>query len=142
MKQVFKFIAYFLSTSAAIGVIWGIAVYFNNKDNKDQVTDTQIEVVIQRLDKIDAKQIETGSKVDLLIEQGDDLSNKLDETIEAQNALRNSYVKYLTNDEALTKDEFLRYMDGVQFELKKKNVSGSLMTQSEQSPFLTPLSLK
>lgn len=41
----------------------------------------------------------------------------------------NSYAKYLSRDQAVTKEFFLEYMDGLEFDLKKKSVTGMLPIQ-------------
>ena len=49
-----------------------------------------------------------------------------EEFVKQLKSLEKSYIKYISNDNALTKKDFLEYMEGLSVD-EKKNSSGSMM---------------
>ncbi len=125
LASVFKYIGYFLSAVAVVAVIRGVVIS-NYKANIDRQTMIKSDsTLIHEIRNLNSK---VGT-IELDIR---DIKFTQKEQIEAQNSLRASYILHLRDDKALTTDEFIRYMDGIQFELKKNSGTSMYMTPSEQ----------
>ena len=119
MKTLFKYITGFVTVAAAVTIIWTTSAYFTTKDNDQEVVHEQLNTIIgiQEEQKIVTDSI--CGKLDAIQRDVNNLSSE-------QKALRGSYVRYLTNDSALTKDDFLQYMQGLTFDFKKKEIVSEL----------------
>jgi len=108
---------YFMVFVTAVTFIWTLGVKSERKDNekisiKKDVQEIKSTQSIQTL-KIDSlfnivNSIKTSQK-DILINQRDVIKN--------QNAMRDSYVMFLTNQKGLTLHDFIQYMNGLQFQV-------------------------
>jgi len=116
MQKLVQYISYFMAVIGAVTVIWRIAVSFQKAD--DMNADNTQEIIEIRNEMITRTQWYIFT--DSVYNHNYRMRNSVEEIKKSLNNLRNSYVSYLRNDESLTKDDFLRYMEGIEFELKKK----------------------
>lgn len=114
IKTILRYVSYFLAIAGAVTVIWKVALYFDDKNDKTSTIETKLSIVIEN-------QVMLKTNTDSMIIGLTAANKNLTELTAAQNALRNSYVRYLVNDKALTKDDFLKFMEGLQWELKKND---------------------
>jgi len=101
---------YFTTVLAIGSFIWALGVKSERKN---------IEGVNVRKDVLEIKEIQKtqGQKLDSIYDIVDKLRKKQNELINNQNALRESYVKHLTDDKSLKLDDFLKYMNGLEFQI-------------------------
>lgn len=96
-----------MAVVGALTVLWRVAISFQRGEDKT----TQIEK--EMVTKYDMKKL-----VDSISIYNYRMENKMDAIISSQNALRTSYVKYLksaVNSKTLTLDNFLQYMEGIEW---------------------------
>jgi len=114
IKLAIKYIGYLMAFAGAVTLVWKVAVYFDRRDNRSSL----IEI---KVDKLIISDSSRSAKLDHIITNQKNIEIKFNESIVAQNALRNSYVLHLSKDKALTKEDFLKYMEGLSLELKKND---------------------
>jgi predicted small secreted protein len=102
--------------STLIGIIWGAFVIYDNwKDNNVKLKENMEKIINFHNED---------SKIDSLLLIGqNDLRQDLEEHIKYANeyikqlqTLQKSYVRYVSNDDRLTKTDFLKYMEGLTVE--------------------------
>ena len=99
---------YFMTTVAIFTFVWTLGVKSEKKDvEKQAVSKSLLELTVSQTD--------VKYKIDSVIYLIKDIHNKQNELIDNQNALRNSFVKYISNDNALSKKDFIEYMQGIQW---------------------------
>ena len=113
MKQIVQYIGYVMA-------VWGIAVTIwtlsaRNTDKKYDVLDIKKEVATLKQGMITKTEI--ADIMDSIVVE------RLEPIIAGQNALRSSYIRfvkdvYTNKGKPLTFDDFVKYMDGIEFELK------------------------
>jgi len=106
-------------------ILGGYKVYDQWSDSNDDMKE-KFEIIMssqkdeKRLDSLLLK-----GQHDLKKELDDHLKNSEEHTKQLE-SLQKSYIRYISNDDALTKTDFLKYMEGLSVE-EKKNSSGSKM---------------
>jgi len=123
VKAIIQYVGYFMALVGAVTVIWRIAVSFQKADDLN-IHNT--EDIIEIRDDMVTK-TEWYLFTDSIYNHNRRMRSSMNEIKVGLNNLRNSYVSYLRNDSRLTKDDFLRYMEGIEFELKKKPDNSSLL---------------
>jgi len=103
---------YFMTFVAIVTFIWTLGV----KSERKSVENTSFKEDIASIKVVQKEQTQ---KIDCLLVIIEDVKTGQTNLIESQNALRSSYVKYLSNDKGLTKKDFLTYMEGIQFQIKQ-----------------------
>ena len=98
---------YFMTVVAIGTFVWTLGV----KSERKNVDTADIKKSIESLKAND-------KKIDTLIIMVNDIQKTQKTLIESQNALRDSYVKYLVNDPGLKKKDFLDYMQGLEFQIE------------------------
>jgi hypothetical protein len=136
-KIIFKVVAGFSVLVGASAIIWRTAVYFNTKDVNESVIQEQLEIVINNQNAGTRVDDSICVKLDELVRKVDEISDNQVDIAENQKALRNSYSRYLSNDERLTKEDFLNYMEGLTFDFKKKEIVSNSIALDE---IMIPLS--
>jgi len=107
----------------AVAVIWRIAISFQKSETQnDDNTSDIIEIRDAMVTRTDWHVL-----TDSLYLHNARMRRGMNEIKTGLNNLRNSYVAYLRSDKGLTKDDFLRYMEGIEFELKKKPDNSTFM---------------
>jgi hypothetical protein len=109
----------YLTIATFVGIIWGgFAVYGNWKENNKDMQN-KVKTIID-------SQIRQRQADSLLLDGQLKMKAEFEAfKIETQakqgtlNSLQKSYVKYIGNDPALTKKDFLEYMEGLTVEEKK-----------------------
>ena len=103
---------YYFAIVSALGIIWGVFTFYHKwKDGNDQLKkDVQVIIVTQK------QQTKTDS---LLLFNQNAMIMQLEENTKVTNSLQSSYVRYISNDKALTKSDFVKYMEGLSFDVKK-----------------------
>ena len=122
--------SYYFAIVSVLGAVWGaFAIYDNWRDN-NTVLQSNVNTIIQA----QAKQAKTDS---LLLEQQSIMRGQLNEIQGTTEALENSYVKRLSNDKSLSKQDFLNYMEGLSFDVKKNSLIESVVVKPPLVPDLT-----
>ena len=122
--------SYYFAIVSVLGAVWGaFAIYDNWRDN-NTVLQSNVNTIIQA----QAKQAKTDS---LLLEQQSIMRGQLNEIQGTTEALENSYVKRLSNDKSLSKQDFLNYMEGLSFDVKKNSLIESVEVKPPLMPDLT-----
>ena len=134
VDKVFKYVEYFLKAAAAVTIISTIAIS-NFKAGSDRAQMIKSDSTLIR----EVKSINTrisGVETQVIAIQLDlkDVKEKQGEQISGQNALRNSYIMHLKDDKALKLDDFLRYMNGVEWEIKNNKLMIDT-TKNKQAEF-------
>lgn len=119
LEHIKTYISYYLAVTTALGALWGgFVIYDNWKDSNKKIQDN-VKTIINtqiRQERMDSlllrNQIEMRTDIDLI----KDNSTKY---IEKNDALQRSYIRYISNDKALTKTDFLEYMEGLNIDSKK-----------------------
>jgi len=119
--------SYYFAIVSVLGVVWGAFVVYDNWKDSNKAMQTNVNSIIQAQSR--------SAKIDsVLLEQQAEMKEQLNEIQGTTEALESSYVKRLSNDKSLSKQDFLNYMEGLSFDVKK-NSSG------EQSMIRPPLAL-
>jgi hypothetical protein len=113
----------------AVAVIWRIAVSFQKSDSQNDLNTSDIIEIRQEM----VTQHDWHMLSDSIFAHNSRMMSGMTEIKTGLNRLRNSYVSYLRSDKTLTKDDFLRYMEGIEFELKKKPDNSSWMIPLRQN---------
>ncbi len=122
--------SYYFAIISVLGAVWGaFAIYDNWKDN-NAVLQSNVNTIINA----QAKAAKTDS---LLLEQQEKMKGQLNEIQGTTEALENSYVKRLSNDKSLSKQDFLNYMEGLSFDVKKNSLIESVGVKPPLIPDLT-----
>lgn len=113
MKQIVQYIGYFMAVAGCVAFIWQKAII--TEQRRDKATHT--EQKIANIEKNMVTKTNIAEIVDSIFVV------RLDTVIRNQNALRNSYVafirdRYVGKNAPLTFDDFEKYMNGIEFELK------------------------
>lgn len=109
----------YLTLATFVGIFWGgFVVYDNWKDNNKEMQNN-VKTIIDS--QIYQRQTDSLLLVGQKSLREDFESFKLETQSKdgTLNSLQNSYVKYLSKDPALTKKDFLEYMEGLTVESKK-----------------------
>jgi hypothetical protein len=102
---------YFMTLLAAVTFIWTLGVK-SEKKNIEKGSLQKDVIQIKETQKVQ------GKNIDSLLNIVTDVKESQVEVLDNQNALRNSYVKYVVNDKSLTTKQFLEYMEGLEFQLQ------------------------
>lgn len=106
----------YLVITTFVGIVWGgFVVYDNWKDNNENLNDAVKSIIEYQ---------ENRYKVDSLIlsnqqELREDFNEHIklsDDIIKQLQSLQKSYVRYISNDDRLTKTDFVKYMEGLTIE--------------------------
>lgn len=101
---------YFMTVVAAVTFIWTLGVKSGVK-SKEKIS------VKEDIIEIKEQLIKEKQKTDSLLVIVNNVKAGQNNLIENQNAMRNSYVSYLSSRKFLTKEEFIKYMEKLEFEL-------------------------
>lgn len=102
---------YFMTVVAAVTFIWTLGVKSEQKNNEK-------ETILKEITEIKTVQSEDGKKIDSILFIVNNVNVKQKELIESQNSLRISFIKYISNDDKLSKKDFLNYMQGIEWAIK------------------------
>ena len=141
MKVVVQYIGYFMAILGALTVVWRIAISFQKGEDRDSHTNE--EIIEIREDMITRYEWKTFT--DSIYVHNYRMRNSMEEIKTGLNSLRTSYVSYIkdqSSQNALTVDQFIRYMDGVEFELKKKPEKNSWQIPLQPSDYSIHYSLR
>lgn len=112
-KAIKEYIGLFLSIVSAVTVVGGAAVTLYKVQSTMKML-TESDTVLVSEVRLLREDVQRAKDLLIIINEGQGF------IISSHNALRDSYVKYLTNDPALTKADFLTYMQGITIEVKSK----------------------
>lgn len=120
--------SYYFAIISVLGVIWGAFALYDNWRDDNKVLQKNVDIIIK-------SQIQAAKTDSLLLTHQRNIERQLTEIQGTTKSLENSYVKYLSKDKTLTKEDFLQYMEGLSFDIKKNSLSNH--TNSElKIPFL------
>lgn len=119
MEHLKTYISYYVAITSVIGIMWGGFVIYDNWRDGNKEMQNSVKSIINtqsRQEKTDSillkNQIEIREDINSLKDNGIIYIERID-------ALQRSYIRYISNDKALTKTDFLEYMDGLNMESKK-----------------------
>ena len=110
LESIKGYLAIFMSLVAAVTFIWTLGVKSERKSSEDTSNKKDIT-------EIKISQKEETKKLDSLIVIVNLIKQDQSKIVESQDAMRNSYVNYLSNQKTLTKEDFLKYMNGLEFQI-------------------------
>jgi hypothetical protein len=111
LELVKSYWGYFMTLVAITTFIWTLGIKAERKTH-------ETAAFIKEVTEIKGAQVEERNKLDSVLLIVTEVRDKQSELATNQNALRNSWVRYLSNDERLTKQDFLQYMEGIEFTVK------------------------
>jgi len=135
LAHIKEYVEYYLAVVSALGILWGGFVIYNNWIHKNEQlhNDVKTIMVIQKKQtEVDSVLLNRQKEIGLQLNA---LQSASDENSEHLKFLETSYVKYLSKDKALSKEDFLKYMEGLNYDTKKNS------SISNQNP-LIPTSLE
>ena len=121
IKTIKTYSEYYFTVVTVLGVLWGGFVMYDNWKDSNKELQTNVKTIMQT-------QIRQGKIDSLLLGAQDEMQEKLNSIEKTTSSLQSSYVQYISNDKTLTKQDFLKYMEGLSFDLKKNSMT------SEQIP--------
>jgi len=117
--------SYYFAVVSVLAAVWGAFVVYDNwRDNNEEM--------MKNVNSIIETQTISNKTDSLLLKQQAEMKEQLDEIQGTTMYLEKSYVKRLSNDKTLTKQDFLEYMEGLSFDVKKNSLTG-------QTPLMSPL---
>jgi ABC-type tungstate transport system permease subunit len=117
LKQIVQYISYAMSVWAVLTTVWILSAKNAGKDYnvanlKNDVAKIQTEMITKYEMKIFTDSI---SYYNYRMEQ------KLNTLVKSNNNLRNSYVNYLKRDKTLKLEDFLKFMNGIEWVVSPLN---------------------
>jgi len=119
--------SYYFAIVSVLGVVWGAFALYDNWRDDNAVLQANVKTIINA-------QVSAAKTDSLLLSQQKKIQTQLNDIQGTTESLENSYVKYISKDKRLTKEDFLQYMEGLSFDVKKNS---SLVDTRTKSP--TPL---
>jgi hypothetical protein len=109
----------YLALVTFVGIFWGgFVVYDNWKDNNKEMQNNVKTIIDSQI-----RQQQTDSLLLIgqktLREEFEDFKTAAQSKESTLSSLQKSYIKYISNDQALTKKDFVEYMEGLTIESKK-----------------------
>lgn len=113
VNKIIQYIGYFMAVAGVVAFIWQKAII--TEQRRDKVT--HVEQKVANIERSMITKENVAQVVDSVF------AAKLVPYIKDMNALRNSYVafvkdRYIGANKPLTFDDFVKYMNGIEFELK------------------------
>ena len=152
MDHIKLYVGYYTTIATVIGILWTVFILFDKwKDNNTQVhNDITMLILNQKLQRRnDSILIE---QFILLDKKTKDINNKIDVNIKDFNILKRSYLRYLSQDEALSKVDFIRFIQEIYgdsniiymypYLLPKKNTTKSQAKPPVKPPVKPPIKTK
>jgi outer membrane PBP1 activator LpoA protein len=131
--EIFKtYWGYAMTLVAAASFVWTLGVKSERKDNEKLTIKKDITQIII------TQKLQTQT-VDSLFNIVSILKNQQKQVIDGQNAMRTSYVQYLSKDKNLTKEDFIKYMNGLEFQMVPLPLEKSVGTKQEYKIKVTPV---
>lgn len=118
---------YYFAIVSTFAAVWGAFVVYDNWKDNNAVLQSNVNTIIST----QSQQAKTDS---LLLVRQNEILLQLEAISNTTEALENSYVKRLSNDKTLSKQDFLNYMEGLSFDVKKNSLSSQL--EEETPPLL------
>lgn len=113
------FSSQYLTLATFVGIIWGgFVVYDNWKDNNKDMQNKVKTIIDSQIRQQRTDSLLLLGQTDIRTEF-ESFKLIFDQKTSTLNSLQKSYVRYISNDEALTKKDFLEYMEGLTVEEKK-----------------------
>jgi hypothetical protein len=109
-----KYVEYYLAFASIIGILWGGFSAYADWKNTDKILQKNVKVIMET-------QVHQTKIDSLLLDSQNEIRLKLNAIENTTKSLQSSYVKYISNDKTLTKQDFLRYMEGLSFDVKKNS---------------------
>lgn len=128
IKAIKSYSEYYFAVVSVLGVLWGGFVVYDNWKDNNKTLQSNVKTIMEA-------QIRQGKTDSLLLKNQFDMQSQLRAIESTTNSLQSSYVKYISNDKTLTKQDFLKYMEGLSFDVKK-NSGTSMIVQ--KTPLLIP----
>jgi hypothetical protein len=113
------YISYYVAMTTVLGGLWGVFVMYDNWRDNNKILQENVKSIIEK------QNLQT-KRDSILLENQQEIRIELDyvkinteNSLDQIKALQKSYIRYISNDDALTKAQFLEYMEGLSVESKK-----------------------
>lgn len=126
LEHMKNFSSQYLTIVTFAGIILGGYKIYDAWNSGNEKVQEKVEIMVENQ--------KTQQKTDSLLLQGQiDLRKDFEEHLKISDeltkqvqALQKSYIRYISNDDALTKTDFLEYMEGLSVEEKKSSSSSKI----------------
>ena len=108
--------SYYFAIVSILGAMWGAFAMYDNWRDSNKILQNNVNQIMNT-QKVQSK---TDS---IILVQQTQMRTQLNEIQSTSSSLQSSYVKYISNDKTLTKQDFLKYMEGLSFDTKKNELS-------------------
>ena len=113
------YVSYYIAATTVIGGLWGAFVIYDNWRDNNKFLHDSVKIIIET-------QAQQSRRDSIFLENQREIRIELDQvrcntelSIDKIIALQKSYIKYISDDNALTAKQFLEYMEGLSIESKK-----------------------
>jgi regulatory protein YycH of two-component signal transduction system YycFG len=108
LENIKTYVGYYLAVVSVVGVMWGGFTFYNNWKEGNKA----VKTIVKTDSLILKNQTDMTSKLNAI-----EMATK--DNTEELKSLSSSYIQYISNDKSLTKTDFLNYMRGLSFDVKK-----------------------
>jgi hypothetical protein len=126
LKSIKLYAEYYFAVVSVLGIVWGAFVIYDKWKDSNKELQTNVKTIMET-------QVRQGKTDSLLLKNQSAMQEQLNGIESTTSSLHSSYVKYISNDKTLTKQDFLKYMEGLSFDVKKNSM------MSQKTPLYHPL---
>ena len=116
LENIKLYSTYYFAIVSIMGVMWGAFAMYDNWRDSNKILQNNVTKIM------DSQEVQTRTD-SMLLRQQTQMQVQLNEIHSTTQSLQSSYVKYISNDKTLTKQDFLKYMEGLSFDTKKNGLS-------------------
>ncbi|HOH61197.1 MAG TPA: hypothetical protein PK698_01760 [Bacilli bacterium] len=119
LEHIKLFSSQYLTIVTFAGIILGGYKVYDKWNDSIKLVQEKVEIVMKNQEsqkKIDSLLLQSQNN---LRKEFEDHTKNIDRFEKQLQSLQKSYVRYISNDDALTKQDFLQYMEGLTLEEKK-----------------------
>jgi hypothetical protein len=108
LENIKTYVGYYLAIASAVGIMWGGFTFYNNWKEGNKA----VKTIVKTDSLILKNQTDMALKINAIESATKDNTEEL-------KSLSGSYIEYISKDKTLTKADFLNYMQGLSFDVKK-----------------------
>lgn len=125
LEHIKLFSSQYLTIVTFAGIILGGYKVYDKWNDSIKLVQEKVEIVMKNQEsqkKIDSLLLQSQNN---LRKEFEEHTKNIDRFEKQLQSLQKSYVRYISNDDALTKQDFLQYMEGLTLEEKKSFIDNS-----------------
>jgi len=125
LEHIKLFSSQYLTIVTFAGIILGGYKVYDKWNDSIKLVQEKVEIVMKNQEsqkKIDSLLLQSQNN---LRKEFEDHTKNIDRFEKQLQSLQKSYVRYISNDDALTKQDFLQYMEGLTLEEKKSFIDNN-----------------